>query len=494
MTYKVKSRLTILRIEDSELNNLKRGCVLLSMVTWLKMRGKSNRKANWLLLNLLGIMSFSASAQVSGPGADARRDATVQAVEMVMPAVVNIATETVINVRDPFEEMLRQYFDPYYRRRPANSQLSLGSGVIIDEEGYILTNDHVVRRADKIWVKVYTNNTPYEAKLISSNSRSDVALIKLQGKPGEKFKAVKFAGDDDLLLGETVLALGNPFGLGGSVSKGILSSKSRNAPKESDQLDWHNWLQTDASVNPGNSGGPLVNLRGELIGINVAILKEAQGICFAIPIKQVSEALSEILTPESSEKSLWFGARVKIGSQLIVTSVQPQSPADKAGLKVGDQILKINGLVPKGFIDFNQQLLKSPKQEAILSIERKNDLRTVSVQMMPEKEFFNADLLQRILGIRLQELTPQLARAMRLTSTDGFVVVEVDQSTASTGSLQPGWLVTAINGQTPPNLVSAAKLLYGKKKGEKVELEILAQGRRGVFPTYLQGKVEIPIQ
>src|SRR6202007_2840747 len=129
-----------------------------------------------------------------------------------------------------------------------------------------------------------------------------------------------------------VLALGNPFGLGCSVSRGILSAKSRVVPKESDQLDWHNWLQTDASVNPGNSGGPLVNLRGELIGLNVAILAEGQGIGFAIPIRQVSEALSAIFTPETSGKALWFGARVKVGpTPLTVTLVQPRSPADKAG-------------------------------------------------------------------------------------------------------------------------------------------------------------------
>ncbi len=253
----------------------------------------SSRRATigaWNLVFLgslaLGAWCFSLSgtaALADAPETDVRRDATVTAVERVMPSVVNIATETMIQVRDPFEEMLRQFFDPYHRQQAPNSQLSLGSGVIIDEAGYVLTNDHVVRRADKIWVKVYGNETPYEAKLISTNPKCDVALLKLQAKPGEHFAAVKFAPDDDLLLGETVLALGNPFGLGGSVSRGILSSKSRSAPRENDALDVPNWLQTDASINPGNSGGPLVNLRGELIGLNVAILSKAQGIGFAIP-------------------------------------------------------------------------------------------------------------------------------------------------------------------------------------------------------------------
>ena len=160
---------------------------------------------------------------------DVRRDATVLAVEKVMPSVVNIATETIIQVRDPFEEFFRQFWDPYHRRQPPNSQYSLGSGVIIDEEGYLLTNDHVVRRADKITVKFCTGTNVYTATVVASDPKSDVALLKLNARPGEKFKAIQFAREDDLLLGETVLALGNPFGLGGSVSRGILSSKSRIA-------------------------------------------------------------------------------------------------------------------------------------------------------------------------------------------------------------------------------------------------------------------------
>ena len=179
--------------------------------------------------------------------------------------------------RDPFEEFFRQFWDPYHRRQPPNSQYSLGSGVVIDEAGYLLTNDHVVRRADKIAVKFCTGTNVYSATVVASDPKSDVALLKLNAPPGEKFKAIQFAREDDLLLGETVLALGNPFGLGGSVSRGILSSKSRVLPKEGEPLDIPNWLQTDAPINLGNSGGPLVNLRGELIGINVAVLERGRG-------------------------------------------------------------------------------------------------------------------------------------------------------------------------------------------------------------------------
>jgi len=431
------------------------------------------------------------------PEPDVRRDATVAAVEKVMPAVVNIATETIVNVHDPFDDLLRQFFDPYHRHRAPNSQLSLGSGVIIDEEGYVLTNDHVVRRADKIWVKVHGNETPYEAKLIASNPRSDVALIKLLARPGERFAAVKFAGDDDLLLGETVLALGNPFGLGGSVSRGILSSKSRSAPKENDQLDIPNWLQTDASINPGNSGGPLVNLHGELIGLNVAILSDAQGIGFAIPIRQVSAALSEMFTPESSGKSLWFGARVRVGRPpLTITAVQPQSPADKAGLKPGDRILQVNGITPKGFIDFNEMLVNNSKLDISLAVENEDGRHDSVIRLVPESTFFDADLIRRLLGIKLrrQELKPEAARFLGLASTEGLIITEVDRDTPAAESLEPGYLVTRIDGQTSADVVAAAKLLYGKKKGEKVRLDVVAQRRRGSFISYNQGSVELPVR
>jgi serine protease Do len=447
------------------------------------------------LLGLFILLGNQACPAETASGGDIRRDATVEAIERVMPSVVNIATETIINVRDPFEDMIRQFFDPYHRRQAPNSQLSLGSGVIIDDEGYILTNDHVVRRADKIWVKLYTNDAPYEATLISSNPKRDVALLKIQPKKGEKFAAVKFAKDDDLFLGETVLALGNPFGLGASVSKGILSSKSRSTPKENSQLDIPNWLQTDAAINPGNSGGPLLNLRGELIGINVAILSDAQGIGFAIPVKLVNEALADIFTPESSGKSLWFGARVRPGSTpLSVMSVQPQSPAEKAGLKPGDLILKINGKVPKGFIDFNQQLVNSSGQTVQVTVQRKSEARDFSVKLIPEKDYFNADFIQKLIGIRMQELTPQLARAFGLNSTDGFVVVEVDKDSPAAQTLQPGYLITGINGQAASDLITAAKMLQGKKHGETVQLDVVAQHRRGAFISYRQGTVEIPIR
>ena len=431
---------------------------------------------------------------------DVRRDATVVAVEKVMPSVVNIATETIIHVRDPFEEFFRQFWDPYHRRQPPNSQYSLGSGVVIDEAGYLLTNDHVVRRADKIAVKFCAGTNLYSATVVASDPKSDVALLKLNAQPGEKFKAIQLAHEDDLLLGETVLALGNPFGLGGSVSRGILSSKSRIVPKEGEPLDIPNWLQTDAPINLGNSGGPLVNLRGELIGINVAVLNEvegqrAQGIGFAIPIRRVLEALSDIF-PTEFVKAYWFGARVKVGTTpLVITSVQAQSPAGQAGLKVGDAILQVNGKPPRSFIDFTDLLAADAGSEVSLAIRRGTARKDMLVRLVPQKSVFNAGMIRDKLGLNLEELTPQLAARYGVGASDAFLITGVQGDSLAAGAgLQPGILVTALDGQLPADLSAAAKLLYAKKQGDRVQLGIAVQQRMGNFNVLRQGTVELAVR
>src|SRR6516165_1760580 len=273
------------------------------------------------LIIFLGQIS-PGDAGVAEP--DVRRDATVIAIEKVMPSVVNIATETVIEYHDWYDELLRRFYGSPGRRERS---ISLGSGVIVDEDGYILTNFHVVRRANRIQVKLW-DGREYDADSVMTTELSDVALLKLKAKPGEKFKAIRFAPDDDLLLGETVLAVGNPYGLGGAVTKGILSSKNRRPSTGDEPLDIEDWLQTDAAINPGNSGGPLVNLRGELIGLNVAVYLDERGqrgagVGFSIPVKQISAALSRYFTPEGTD-GLWFGAQVKSGpGPLAIVTVQP---------------------------------------------------------------------------------------------------------------------------------------------------------------------------
>jgi S1-C subfamily serine protease len=445
-----------------------------------------------LSLRALALLLAGAAAVPSLGGAegDVRRDEVVEAVERVMPSVVNIATETVVEYNDPFEGMLREFWGPYYRRRQPDTEYSLGSGVIIDENGYVLTNLHVVRRASRVRVKL-ADGREFEAKPIVGNTRKDVALLKLLAGAGEKFKAVKFAKDDDLLLGETVLALGNPFGLGGSVSRGILSSKNRRPSLENEPLDVADWLQTDAAINPGSSGGPLIDLRGELIGLNVAIYREGQGIGFAIPIRQVSEALSEIYIPEVTHAA-WFGARIKSGPYpLTVTEVEPESPAARAGLQKGDVIAQVNGHAPRDFIECTDLIGASPNQEVTLTVRRGGERRAITVRLTAL-----AQIIRQKVGAEVQELDKEtLAESFGFRRGQGLLVADVEAgSPAERAELQRGCLITGIDGRGTPDLLSAASALAGKKKGDRAELNVLVRRQRGGFVQMRQGSVVVRVR
>ena len=312
-----------------------------------------------------------------------------------------------------------------------------------------------MRRADKIGVKFCTGTNVYSATVVASDPKSDVALLKLNAPPGEKFKAIQFAREDDLLLGETVLALGNPFGLGGSVTRGILELEEPGAA-QGRRAAGHPELAADRRADQhGQQRRAAGQLRGELIGINVAVLNEvegqqAQGIGFAIPIRRVLEALSDIF-PTEFVKSYWFGARVKVGTTpLVISSVQAQSPAGKAGLKAGDAILEVNGKAPKSFIDFADLLAAGAGSEVRLALQRGTGQKEIAVQLVPEKSVFNAGMIRDRLGLNLEELTPQVAARYGVGAGDGFLVTGVEEdSQAATAGLQRGMLVTGIDGRLP---------------------------------------------
>jgi S1-C subfamily serine protease len=281
-----------------------------------------------------------------------------------------------------------------------------------------------------------------------------------------------------------VLALGNPFGLGGTVTRGILSSKSRLVPEEGARLELRNLLQTESPINQGNSGGPLVNLRGELIGINVAVVNEGQGLGFAIPIRIVEEALADIL-PTEYVRSYWFGARVKVGSYpLVITSVQPESPAGRAGLKSGDIVLQVNGKVPKSFIEFGDLLAANARSDVPITIRRGADTTDYRVRLVPERNVFNADMVRRRLGLTLEALPPE--------SDASFIISRVEkESPADTAGLQEQMFITAVDGQAPADITSLAKKLYSKKPGESILLGIEVRQRSGPFSHRGRGTAEV---
>ena len=414
-----------------------------------------------------------------------RRSPTVKAVSQVMPSVVNIATKTRVQRVGYLYDWWRDNWTPYAQQLPPEE--SAGSGVIISESGYVLTNVHVVRDADEIWVKLTDESGKqmiYQAEAIAGSLTTDIALLRIiPEKKGEVFAAVTFAADDDLLLGETVMALGNPFGLGGSVSQGILSSKSRRTETDGQRLEIPDWLQTDASINPGNSGGPLINLSGEIIGINVAVLREGQGIGFAIPIKRVNESMSRFFTPEFLDDN-WFGVTIDAGTRPPrVASVEAESPAAKAGLSVGDKILRVNGSENDSFIDLASQLVGVGKDRTIqFQIERNGKKLDRTVELIPENAVFNAGLIRQKIGAILERLTPEVAEALRLDSTDGFVISQVDKDTpAAEANLRPGLVVTSIDGRKIDDIIDAARIFHSKNKGDEVTLNIVQMSQRGIF-------------
>ena len=433
---------------------------------------------------------------------DIRRDATVEAVARVMPAVVNIRTETIVERHDPFEQLFQGLWGPNSRRRGLETTYSLGSGVIIDEEGWVLTNFHVVSRATKVFVRL-ADGREFEAERIVGTSFTDVALLRIINPRNERFTPIKFATDDDLLLGETVLALGNPFGLGGSVTRGILSSKSRRPPMESEPLEVEDWLQTDAPINPGNSGGPLVNLHGQLIGVNVAVFREGQGIGFAIPVKRVSAALAEMYSPEVLE-SIWFGARVKPGGlPLTIASVQPESPAAKAGLRAGDQIVEVDGKIPRRFIEFVREMVAvGTARPVALTVQRKDGPQTVKLRLVRESSFFNSDLVRKKIGLTVEELTPETATVLGLGDKRGVIITGVDPNTpAARAGLQTNMIITTVDGQTTwrekqpaPSYVPLAKALHAKVSGEKSQFELIIPRRAGRYVELQPGKVEVTVR
>jgi len=288
--------------------------------------------------------------------AEELQSAFVRVATQVRPAVVNIGTVQLARGRRPFTEspfaddpVFREFFEHFFgpRRGPGGEfrQPSLGSGVIIDKRGYILTNFHVVKGADEITVKL-SSKQEYRGRVVGMDSKTDLAVVRIQ--PDTELTVARLGDSDQLRVGEWAIAIGNPFGLDQTVTVGVISATGRSDVGIS---TYENFIQTDASINPGNSGGPLVNLRGEVVGINTAIVAAAQGIGFAIPINMVKRVVNQLVDKGRVVRG-WLGVAVQpvtlelaqsLGAQeakgAVVASVYPGSPAAETGLQQGDLIL-----------------------------------------------------------------------------------------------------------------------------------------------------------
>jgi S1-C subfamily serine protease len=410
---------------------------------------------------------------------DAARDPVVLAVQKVLPAVVNISTERLVQRQfsDPFEDFWRQFFGESPRPQREGAQ-SLGSGVIVDEDGWIVSNWHVVRRATKIHVTL-SDGSRYEARYVSGDEKNDLALLKFE--PKQPVPCVEIAGTTEPLLGETVIAVGNPFGLEHTVTKGIISAKNRRYDARGSVFE--DILQTDAAINPGNSGGPLINIRGELVGINMAILSQAEGIGFAIPAKRVAGLLSTWFSPEKRAR-VWLGLRFgREDNRVIVAEVQPESPAAKAGLRERDCIIALDGEKPGDTLRLLRRLIHAkPGQTLRFEIQRDGATRNIAVKLLALPKFSATELMQKKFGLQVQALTQELADALGISFVPGLLVSEVERgSPASEAGFRRGLVITHVAGEEVVSLDRLAEQLADIKAGDLVNMAVFISERRGNF-------------
>jgi len=431
------------------------------------------------------IAAAALAASVCAPPAAAsratRRTPVVIAVEKVGATVANISTEEVVLQRyyDPrwgsrdrfFGDMFEQFFGQY---RKAKVATPLGSGVLIDRDGYIVTNEHVISRASNLKVQLQGEKI-YEAELVSSDRDQDLAIIKIQSD--RPFPSLPMGRSDDLMPGETVIAIGNPFGYENSVTTGVLSATRREVrvPTQKGELVYNDLIQTTALINPGNSGGPLINLDGELIGINTAIRADAQGIGFAIPVDRVKAVMATLFNFEKV-KNLWFGADVaKRDGRLpgiVVKDVDARSPAQKAGLRQGDVILQVDSVAVRDLLDFEKYLFKRTVGSTVrLAVERSGRRRTVNVTLQAVPKPSGKALAQSKLGIEVETLTPALARRLRLRVGRGVLVIGVTSGgPGDAAQLAVGDVIVSMAQYVIRNVDELGVLLNVTEKGAAVRV------------------------
>ncbi|UFS77420.1 DegQ family serine endoprotease [Tardiphaga sp. 37S4] len=386
-------------------------------------------------------------------------------VQRVQPAVVNVYAAKTVQNRNPLLD------DPVFRRffggqgmQPEQMQRSLGSGVMVDASGLVVTNNHVIEGADQVKVSL-ADKREFEAEIVLKDSRTDLAVLRIKDSK-EKFPTLDFSNSDDLLVGDVVLAIGNPFGVGQTVTHGIVSALART---QVGITDYQFFIQTDAAINPGNSGGALVDMTGKLVGVNTAIFSRSggsQGIGFAIPANMVRVVVASAKSGGKAVKRPWLGARLqnitpeiaetlglKTPSGALVVNVTANSPAAKAGLKVSDLVTAIDGQTIEDPNAFEYRFATRPLGgTAQLDAQRsgKPVKLTVALEAAPDTGRDEITLTARspFQGAKVANISPAVADELRLdSSTEGVVITELtDTATAAGVGFQKGDLIIAVNG------------------------------------------------
>jgi serine protease Do len=427
--------------------------------------------------------------------------------ESVSPAVVNINTVTARGGgRTPIEEFFgdeffRRFFGETPERPGPEPARSLGSGVIVDPSGTVLTNAHVIERASEIEV-VTSDGKKYKAKVAGVDRRTDLAVLRLQGSG--PFPSATLGDSDKIKVGDWVLAIGSPFGLQQTVTAGIISAKGRSIG----QGPFDDFLQTDAAINPGNSGGPLVNMAGEVVGINSAILSRSGGnvgIGFAIPVNMAKRIYTELaakgkvtrgwlgvsIQPLTPELAKGFG--LKDAKGVLIADVVQDSPAAKAGIVAGDIVVEFD----KKKVETPQDLQKvvataTPGKGVPVKVWRDKGEKTLEIQIgdTPDDsvaaKFTNKG--KSMLGLDVRPLTPELARELRLRSAEGVVVVAVDdESAAAEAGMQRGDVIREVNRQRIRTLPDFERVARDIKEGDRVTV-LLQRGQQALYVAFTVAK------
>ena len=426
-----------------------------------------------------------------------RRTPIVTTVEQVGPAVVNIFTEEAPRqTKNPFrgflgDHLFEKYFEDFYQQKQSDRR-SLGSGVIIDPKGYILTNEHVVARAVRVKVTLI-DNREFEGKVVGADIKSDLAVIKID--PDRPLPYVEMGRSDDLMIGETVVAIGNPFGLKHTVTTGIISAVNRTI-RASEKQVFNDFIQVDASINPGNSGGPLLNINGSLIGINTAIFKDAQGIGFAIPIDKARRIVDNLLQYGKVRRG-WLGVSVqdltpKVARHfgldhvhgVLVTNVFRRSPAKRAGLQPGDILLRIDGHEIADKSDYFRQIASYTVDDHFrLKYLRDGHRHKARVHISPISKDAAGEMARQWLGVSVKDINWKHAKRHNIMARNGVVVMEVrPKGPSGEVGIKPGDVIRQMNESKIRNLGEFNTAILEAGKLSSVLL-LVQRGRNSYYVT-----------
>lgn len=425
---------------------------------------------------LLGVLVLISGLPIAArgqnaltPAQQARRTPVTDVVQRTRDAVVNI---TAIQVFESTREysIFDEFFGPPDGRRRGQTRrftrTGLGSGFVLHSAGYVVTNAHVIQQAAEQRV-IFADKSEYEAERVAIDEKHDLAILRI--KSDKTFPALPLGRSDDLMIGETVIAVGNPLGYGHTVTTGIVSALDRELPLGED-VTYSHLIQTDASINRGNSGGPLLNIAGELIGINTAIRGDAQNIGFAIPVDALRRLLPDLLSTEHGPTRVQVGLRLGWQNDLRVIAVR--GPAAEAGIEAGDELLAIDGRPLRQSVDFYIHVL-GLQAGGRMTLDLRRDGRTfrkvVTAQAVPIPD--GAALLREKFGLIVRLISPEEARESRIKG--GLMVTGVvPDSPAAEVGFRRGMIVDQVGQYFPGDLEELGLVLEKVQRGEKVSFRL----------------------